>query len=516
MRFFNTAGPCKPEIHYMLPAAGRLPEAQRIIEQQGYFVIHAPRQTGKTTTMMALARELTAAGKYAAILVSMQVAAVFSHDVEATERVLLNNWRQMAEDYLPPDLQPPAWPDAETGQRIKTALRAWAQAIPRPLVIFIDEIDALQDEALLSALHQLRDGYPQRPKNFPASLALIGLRDVRDYKVASGGSERLGTTSPFNIKVRSLSLSDFTADEVAALYQQHTGETGQVFTAAAKARGFELTQGQPYLVNALAKVAVEELAPDPAQAVEVAHIEQAKEILIERQETHLDSLVERLREPRIRNIIEPILAGTSEAQALPADDLRFVMDLGLVRPSNGGGVVIANPIYREVIPYMLAFVTRAFLPQIAPTWLKPDGRIDPDKLLEAFLKFWRQHGQPLLKSVHYHEVAPHIVLMAFMDRVANGGGHLEREYAIGTRRMDVLLTYGPDRLAMELKVWRDGESDPLREGLEQLDSYLSGLGLETGWLVIFDQRGASAPISERTTTETATTPSGRTVTVIRG
>jgi type II secretory pathway predicted ATPase ExeA len=348
MRFFNTAGPCRPDIHYMLPAAARLPESLRIIEQQGYFVIHAPRQTGKTTTMMALAHELTAAGKYAAILISMQVASVFKHDVEAAERVLLSNWRDRAEDNLPPDLRPPAWPTAETGQRINTALRAWAQAIPRPLVIFIDEIDALQDEALLSALHQLRDGYPQRPENFPAALALIGLRDVRDYKVASGGSERLGTASPFNIKVRSLTLDNFTATEVAALYQQHTGETGQVFTTEAKARAFELTQGQPYLANALAKVAVEELVTDPEQTVEVAHIDLAKEILIERQETHLDSLDERLREPRIRNIIEPILAGKSLAD-LPADDLRYVADLGLVRPSNGGGVVIANPIYREVI-----------------------------------------------------------------------------------------------------------------------------------------------------------------------
>jgi hypothetical protein len=77
--------------------------------------------------------------------------------------------------------------------------------------------------------------------------------------------------------------------------------------------------------------------------------------------------------------------------------------------------------------------------------------------------------------------------------------------------MDVLLTYGSDRLAMELKVWRDGDSDPLREGLEQLESYLSGSGLETGWSVIFDQRSGLPPISERTTTETSTTPSGCTV-----
>jgi hypothetical protein len=82
--------------------------------------------------------------------------------------------------------------------------------------------------------------------------------------------------------------------------------------------------------------------------------------------------------------------------------------------------------------------------------------------------------------------------------------------------MDVCLRYGKTTLAMELKVWRDGQGDPLNEGLEQLDSYLSGLGLETGWLVIFDQRSGLPDISERTTTETAVTPTGRAVTVIRG
>jgi AAA-like domain len=416
---------------------------------------------------------------------------------------------------LPEKLQPPPWPQAQPGARVRHALQAWAMASPRPLALFIDEIDSLEGDVLISVLRQLRVGYPQRPKAYSWSLALIGLRDVRDYKVKSGGSERLTTASPFNIKLESLTLSNFTEEDVATLYRQHTTETGQVFTDEAVRRAFELTQGQPWLVNALARQAVEFIETDRRKQITPTIIDQAKERIIERQEMHLDSLVDRLREPRIRSIIEPILAGKSLAD-LPAGDLRFVLDLGLVRRSNGGGVVIANPIYREVIPTMLAFVTRASLPQIAPTWLNTDGTLNPAKLLDAFLTFWRQHGQPLLQSVHYHEIAPHIVLMAFLHRVVNGGGSLEREYAIGTRRMDVCLRYGQVTLGMELKVWRDGESDPLKEGLEQLDHYLDGMGLATGWLVIFDQRSGLLDISERTTTETATTPSGRTVTVIRG
>jgi len=500
----------------MLPASERLPELRALIDQKACFVIHAPRQVGKTTTMMQLARELTAEGRYAALLVSMEVGAAFNDDPGAAELAILGTWRGDAEVWLPQELQPPAWPGAEAGQRIFTALKTWVMEAPRPLVLFLDEIDALEDSALISVLRQLRNGYRNRPRGFPWSLALIGLRDVRDYKVASGGSGRLTTASPFNIKTRSLTLRNFTAEEVATLYRQHTAETGQVFTDEAVRRAFDLTQGQPWLVNSLAKVAVEELQPDVTQPITLAEIERAKEILIERQETHLDSLVERLREPRIRNIIEPILAGSSDVSALPPDDVRFVEDLGLVRQTDQGGLVIANPIYREVIPYMLSYVTRAFLPQIQPTWLRADATLDPDKLLEAFLKFWRQHGQPLLKSVHYHEIAPHIVLMAFLHRVVNGGGTLEREYAIGTRRMDVCLRYGQTTLAMELKVWRDGERDPLNEGLEQLDDYLSGLGLDTGWLVIFDQRSGLPDISERTTAEKARTTGGREVTVVRG
>ena len=71
------------------------------------------------------------------------------------------------------------------------------------------------------------------------------------------------------------------------------------------------------------------------------------------------------------------------------------------------------------------------------TWLRPDGRLDPDRLLGAFLAFWREHGQPLLGSAPYHEIAPHLVLMAFLHRVVNGHGTIQREYAVGSGRMDL-------------------------------------------------------------------------------
>jgi hypothetical protein len=457
----------------------------------------------------------TTAGGHVAVLVSMEVGAGYPRDIGAAELAMLESWRRAAAAQLPPELAPPPFPEAAPGSRIAAALGAWAEAAPHPLAVFLDEIDALRDDVLISVLRQLRDGYRNRPRHFPAALALVGLRDVRDYKVSGADRDHLGTASPFNIKVRSLRMRDFTLDEVAELYAQHTTETGQRFEPGAVARAFELTHGQPWLVNALAKAAVEEINADPRAPISLPEVERAKQLLIERQETHLDSLIERLREPRVRSILEPMIAGDLLGD-LAEDDRRFAVDLGLLRRNPEGTLEVANPIYREVILRALTSGTRDTLPHLTPSWLRSDGRLDLEQLRDAFLAFWRQHGEPLLASAPYHEIAPHLVLMAFLHRVVNGSGTLEREYAIGKGRIDLLLRRGPDALAVELKVWRDRHADPRDDGLAQLDGYLAGLGLDTGWLVIFDRRASLPPIASRTSVETAHTPGGRLVTVIRG
>ena len=512
-KWFNTAGPCKPDIHYMLSATERLPEIKQLIAQENYFVIHAPRQVGKTTAMLALAQELTASGAYTSVMVSAEVGATFPDEPEKAEEIILAAWRDAADFWLPDELHPPIYDRHQPPQRIGNFLKVWSEASPRPLVIFIDEIDSLQNQTLMTVLRQLRDGFPRRPQGFPQSVALVGMRDVRDYKYASGGSDRLNTSSPFNIKVRSFTLSNFTLEDVRNLYQQHTDATGQIFTPEAVDLAFHLTQGQPWLVNAIAKEIVEYIATDPATSVTVDLVNQAKEILIRRQDTHLDSLAERLREDRVRAVIQPILAG-QELPDVPQDDIRYVLDLGLC--TNQNGLTIANPIYQEVIPRVLAYVTTASIGYVQPIWLSEQGEFLPDRLLEAFLLFWRQHGEPLFGSTPYPEIAPHLVLMAFLHRVVNGGGTLEREYAIGSGKMDICLRYGKVTLGMELKVWRDRRSNPLKEGLSQLDKYLSGLSLDTGWLVIFDRRSGLPPLSDRTTTENVISPAGREIIVIRG
>jgi hypothetical protein len=522
MRFFNTEGPIRPEDHYSLPPLGRwdLDEILRLIEQKKYFLLHAPRQTGKTTCLLALAEHLNREGRYRAVYVNLEIAQTAREDVARGMRAICGAIgaaarRDLGEERLYAWTEE-VWPAHGPEGVLNALLERWCLQSPQPVVLLLDEIDALIGDTLISLLRQVRAGYTQRPEGFPQTVILCGVRDLRDYRIhASSEREAITGGSAFNIKAKSLRLGDFSADEVRTLLLEHTAETGQFFTPEALDRVWDLTQGQPWLVNALAYRACFELPEgrDRTQPITPALIDQAKEAMILERVTHLDQLAHKLREPRVRRVIEPMLAGTALGD-VPDDDIQYLLDLGLLRQGSGG-LTVANPIYREVLPRTLAFTPQASLPQISPTWLNADGSLNPAALLEAFLAFWRRHGEPLLRSAPYHEIAPHLVLMAFLHRVINGGGTLEREYAIGMGRMDLCLRYGTLTLAMELKVWRDGAPDPLAEGLIQLDGYLAGLGLSSGWLVIFDRRADQPPIAERTASSTTVSPQGRCIQVVR-
>jgi len=517
-RYFNTSGPCLADEHYMLPPERRLGRLRELVDQRRYFTLAAGRQTGKTTSALWLLEALRQEGRFFPLWVDLQPAREVADPAEAFRTVLSQFELSLAA--FAPEVVPPETTGLLDDPRtaILRYLMSLSSAASRPVVLMLDEADGLVGEAMLSFLTQLRAGYIARKATpFPASVALIGQRRVRDYALSPeerGSLRWLGTTSPFNVEAESLTLAAFTREEVGELLGQHTQATGQPFEPAAVELVFELSQGHPWLVNALAYEAAFRDVKDRSVAITAQHVETGRARIIAERRTHLDSLEARLREPRVQRVLEPLVLGQAPVRAA-ATDIDYVAGLALVRRGPGTVVEIANPIYREIIVRDLADASQRQAATIAPTWLKADGRLDFAVLLDSFLAFWRLHAEPLMKATPYHEAAPHIVLMAFLHCVENGG-RLEREAAAGTGRVDILLRHGPDRLVVEVKVWRDPDDpDPLREGLGQLDDYLSAHGLDTGWLIVFDRRPDLPRLSTRTKARKARTPSGRRVVVIR-
>lgn len=261
----------------------------------------------------------------------------------------------------------------------------------------------------------------------------------------------------------------------------------------------------------------------PPEPITAEHIDQAKERLILTRATHLDSLVSKLYEPRVRRVMGPLLAGTlPETDGTFNDDVAYLRDLGLV--STGSPLTVANPIYREIIVRVLGDVIEAAIQSDPRSFVLPDGRLDFRKLLAEFAEFWCQHGDVLGVREHYHEAAPQLVLMGFLHRIVNGGGYIDREYGVGRGRIDLVVRWpyqdpsgkrAWQREAVELKVWRSGRPDPLPEGLRQLDDYLQRLGLGRGTLVVFDRRDPAAPLADLVRFGEDRTPTGRPVTLLR-
>jgi hypothetical protein len=477
----------------MLGPEERIPDLLPYIEQELYFVVHAARQTGKSTAMIAFAQRLREAG-YAGVYITLEQAQQFTAVADA-EPLWLAFIEDAARRQLPDDQQPPPVATAAEqpiGHQLRSYLQAWSRALhPRALVLLLDEADVVTGPALVSLLRQLRAGFIERPQHFPSSVALIGMRDLRDYLAHARDGVPVSPGSPFNIKSASLTMRNFTAEEVASLYAQHTSDTGQVFTAEASARAFWWTQGQPFLVNALARICVMELVTDRSQPVEAAHIDAAKERLIQSRTTHIHSLSERLKEQRVAPIIQAVLVGDIP-RSIPYDhdDFQYVLDLGLIRMGPDGAEP-SCPLYREVLARQVTYNLQMSLTRPRWRWQTPEGKLDFPALVDAFLRWWRENADALKTDIPlYPEAVPHIAFMAWLQRVINGGGTVQREYAAGRGALDLLVEFAGERFVVELKRVRpkDGMNTIRQDAIVQLVDYLDPLGEQQGWLILFDQR----------------------------
>lgn len=498
MKFFNTAGPVNPKKHYFVQHRFNDKHIRSLIDQEKYFIMHAPRQSGKTTGISNLIDELNAAGKYEALYVNVEPAQAARSDFKKGLRIILDQIKLALElsSKNHPALQfftRSLKLDDFTGNEFLGFLQYWSIESEKPKILFIDEIDSLIGDTLISVLRQLRAGYINRPEAFPQSVCLVGVRDVRDYRIWSEEQQAIVLGgSAFNIKAESLTLPNFTREQVRDLYTQHTQETGQKFTDEAIEHAFYLTQGQPWLANALAYEACFRDVKDRSITITKEIIERAKETLIVRRDTHIDVLIDRLQEPRVRAIVDAILMGREAPEGFPIDDIQYVLDLGLIKKDHQG-LGIANPIYQEVIPRELSYGTQLSITQQIVWYKRADGTLDVSKLLSAFAQFYREHSEVWLEKFAYKEAGPHLLLMAFLQRVINGGGRVHREYALGRKRLDLLIDYPinpvspivAQRIVIELKIMRNNKT--ISEGLEQTANYMDTNNASEGHLVVFDK-----------------------------
>jgi hypothetical protein len=487
-KYFNIAGPCNGNDHYILPASMRCRELAKLIRQSQYFVIHSARQSGKTTLIQHLAQEINRAGQSYALYCSLEAASVITDEKEGIPQIFQVIKSSINSSSFPFKESFGAGMDsANYAVQIKDSISGYCKILDRPLIIFFDEIDSLADNTLIALLRQLRDGFITRASiPFPQSIGLVGMRNIRDYKAQIRvGQHTLGSASPFNIIAKSLTLTNFTLEEISALYSQHTKATGQIFEPEAILYINTQTCGQPWLVNAVASEALEIIGDSSLDPVTKDIAAQAVQKIILGRGTHIDSLLERLREDRVRRIIEPIIVGKVNAIDFFNDDTQFCLDMGLIKADNGE-LKPANLIYNEVIIRWLSGNAQFNMQTVVHNSWVIDGKLDMHGLMRGFQHFWRENSESWIERLDYKEAAPHLLLQAFLQRIINGGGQVLREYAAGRERMDLCVIFGGRKYAVEIKLRYSGQT--VSKGIDQLSGYMDTIGESEGWLVVFDRR----------------------------
>ncbi len=503
-KFFNNAGPSVLGKHYVIDPLQRIDidAIETLIAQERYFVLHAPRQTGKTTCLLAFMHYLNQRGHYQALYANIEAAQAVRHDVTRGINTIVSVIARAARLYLR-DEALLLWVREQSSKihandLLTTVLEHWTIQADKPTVLMLDEVDALVGDTLISLLRQIRAGYAQRPDAFPQTIILCGVRDVRDYRIQTQHQEIITGGSAFNIKAESLRLGNFSEAEVLALWQQHTEASGQTFATEIFPELWQDTRGQPWLVNALGYELTWRMKHlrDPEVPITLQDYWQARENLIQSRTTHLDQLTDKLKEPRVHGVIAALLSGEVGNETLAIDDVQYVTDLGLIESSPQ--LRLSNRIYQEVIPRELTWTRQITIAHEQAWYLTEQRCINMPKLLTAFQQFFRENADAWIERFDYKEAGPQLLLQAFLQRIINGGGRISREYGLGRKRTDLFIEwpvseadgyYGEvQRIVLELKILYKSLETTVQEGLVQTADYANQCGADEAHLLIFDRR----------------------------
>ncbi|MDR2199011.1 MAG: AAA-like domain-containing protein [Deltaproteobacteria bacterium] len=534
---FNTTGPCFPEDHYMLPVLPRIQGVDEMISGKYYFIIHAPRQSGKTTYLQYLTRRINSEGNIYALNCSLATLKGLTDRDEAmtTMAAQLNRALKISgvEAFKKLAFPDDSLPQSDASVKISNILNYLSVKLDKDLIVFFDEADSMTEIPLVTFLSQIRDGYIDRnvspESKFPRSMALVGMRDIRDYLTqVRSNTTSLGLASPFNVKKEALTLANFSRDEIGILYQQHTIASGQVFESEAVARAWYWSKGQPWLVNALAyECVVKILKKNYAETVTANIMDQAAEAIIKNRTTHIDSLKERLKEPRVIKVMDSVFAGTPGVLLHNSDDRQYCLDLGLVVEDGDSNLCPANAIYSEVMSRLLTDEIQLALDnKISNIRWHDDKIVYMSEILKQFQLFWRQNGftfplrineldskthevikkelesLPLAFELNerdsltfigrvkdaiarqYDEAVYSLLLLAFLQKVVNSDALVHREFAQGRGAVDLCVIFKGRQYIVEVKLY--GQKS-LEESLEQVARYLDTSGEKEAWLVVFDR-----------------------------
>jgi len=135
---------------------------------------------------------------------------------------------------------------------------------------------------------------------------------------------------------------------------------------------------------------------------------------------------------------------------------------------------------------------------IQSSWfIDKDGRLKLSSLIESFRQFFRENSECWIERFHYKEAGPQLLLLAFLQRIINGDGRIDREYGLGRTRTDLFILWrlkdgSFQRVIIELKILRRSREQTIIDGMAQTWRYADRCGADEAHLIIFDRAGGKS------------------------
>ncbi|MCU0289554.1 MAG: AAA-like domain-containing protein [Acidobacteria bacterium] len=493
VRFFENSGTVTLEDSYYVRLENvtnsQGQDIKTMVDRGRYFSMFAPRQSGKTTFIEELCKQLHLDSTYVAVLLSFQEyknldkKEFYSEIEKYLYAQLITRLKQVNCEKTEAVQQLLNQHHLTNNISFKALFEGLNGILQfKKIVVFIDEFDGIPQIELENFLTTLRELYQKHKKVTHKALYSIGLIGIRNVtKLVVGG------VSPFNIADH-VEMPSFSLSNVRDLYAQYTAETNQPFTEAAVKKVYEETAGQPWLVNRLGTILTVKVKPGTVQPIDEVDVDKAIQILLYEKNDHFDNLYEKAKLYK-ETFVEIVF---DHVGYQPYDEEQsWLEQYGLIKNKDGHAVV-ANNIYKAI--HVKAFFREAkTLQEVSlPEYMLPGDRLDIERILINFNQYIAQIGvRAFYQEDKPYEKTGQFLLTAWLyPFVKDGEGDLRHEVSSGLGRMDILLTYKGHKYIIETKVnhYRD-INVVIKDGINQVSKkYLASEGITGGYLVVFDPK----------------------------
>ena len=492
MRYFNTSGPNIISQHYTLMRPQLVAEGLKKIEQDRYFTIWAPRQTGKSTYFRLLASRLEQEG--------YDVAYVnFENFKTAPIAAFLNNFHTYLNNF---------WRVKFAGLGLADTFTEIIKITDRKWVLIIDEVEGINPEFFGEFLHSIRNVYHSRAEHSLKSVILVGVSNI--VGVVQDNA------SPFNI-ADNLNVPYFTDEETLELLGQHETETGQLFDPSVKAKISDITANQPGLVNGFAAQLVENCPNKPVIVYE-DYLEVEDWFLTEAIDKNVSNIINKAR--LYRPFVERLLfTETKILFQINREEIKLLHVNGIIKKDPQGFVTFWVPLYQKTLhaafyPYMNGEQNRIQKNIDVSDYFTPEGLLKMPKVIEKYKEYALRRGffhflekDENGKVISIKESALMYSFETYINAflgVVGGKSYIEPHTNLG--RTDMIITIDGQEAVIESKVYQN--ITQFNKGKGQVAYYAERLGLDAATYLVF----VDSEVTHKDVLESVDTIKGVTIT----